>query len=966
VQDNGALGNIANGISFSVASGTLRLLTAFDVSARTITLGTGITGNIDTNGNDVTFANSIGNSGAGKLGKSGAGKLTLTTANAYSGGTTINAGTLEVQTAANGLGTGTGVALLTGTLSLLSDSTTAFTGGGNAYVITVDNAGSTTGTINVDRLTGAGANNVLTVGDLRTANSSGTTIINITGGNGYSLQAGKLIMTGTSSGQTTLSPGSARVALTGVESATNSATTVNLGGTAVGNTITGSINETGSGVLSVAVLAGADWTLSGDNSVAGGTTTVTGTLSVGAANNFTAGALKLESGSTLNLLNDTGTSFAKDLSNTNGGTAVINVDRAIGGTGTGQTHTLGNVSFTKNSGTTLTVTGGNGYGLNVGTLTTGPGSTGNPTYTVTNNAPGLLTIADAAINRGGNPGNANTLQFNGTGNILVTGAVSQITPGTPGSARVSKSGNNTVTLSGNNTYTSTTTVSGGKLILAGDNTGATGATTVSGGILQLNTVNALSGGIGVTGGAAFLDVTGGIIGLGANDFMRTTSTSGIANVRLIGTSGFAAYGADRLVNLGGAGASQSWTSFGFMTASGTLVLGAADATHTVDFQNAINLVSANRTIRVDNGAADVDGKISGVISSTVAASGSLTKTGAGTLSLTGANTYGGGTNVNVGTLTVGTGGTLGATTGALAVHNPNTGVGTDVVLNLATAVDTTTGSLSGAIATPSGGTNTATINNGGVGRNFTVNQTSAGDYAGVIAGAGTFTLGASSTNALTLSGANTYTGATSIAAGTLIAANAAALGTNAADTTIMSGATLDVQANIGTEAISVEGNGVGGNGALVTGTGAGTVGGAVTLTNDAKVGGAGSLTIAGAIGGAFKVTKVGAGTTTLSGAQNYTTLATSQGVTNVSGAFTGGTATVIANATTNFIVSQTLAALNIGTVPLAGLSAAPAFIGGGAAVVPEPGSAVALLGGFSMLLGLQRFRRSSSLFARRS
>jgi len=129
----------------------------------------------------------------------------------------------------------------------------------------------------------------------------------------------------------------------------------------------------------------------------------------------------------------------------------------------------------------------------------------------------------------------------------------------------------------------------------------------------------------------------------------------------------------------------------------------------------------------------------------------------------------------------------------------------------------------------------------------------------------------------------------------------------------------------------------------------------VTLTADARVGGAGSLTIAGAIGGAFQVTKVGAGTTTLSGAQNYTTLATNEGVTNVSGAFTGGT--VNANATTNFTVSQTLSALNIGTVPLAGLGAAPAFMGGGAAVVPEPGSAVSLLGGLSMLLGLQRFRR---------
>jgi autotransporter-associated beta strand protein len=147
-------------------------------------------------------------------------------------------------------------------------------------------------------------------------------------------------------------------------------------------------------------------------------------------------------------------------------------------------------------------------------------------------------------------------------------------------------------------------------------------------------------------------------------------------------------------------------------------------------------------------------------------SGGMTFAGTGTTTLTGANTYNG-TTVNAGTVTVGTGGTLGATTGALAVNNANTGAGTNVVLNLATAVDTTTGSLSGTLASPSSGTNTATINNGGSGRNFTVNQTTAGTYAGVIAGAGSFTLGSASTNTLTLSGTNTYTGATTINAGTL-------------------------------------------------------------------------------------------------------------------------------------------------------------------------------------------------------
>lgn len=88
-----------------------------------------------------------------------------------------------------------------------------------------------------------------------------------------------------------------------------------------------------------------------------------------------------------------------------------------------------------------------------------------------------------------------------------------------------------------------------------------------------------------------------------------------------------------------------------------------------------------------------------------------------------------------------------------------------------------------------------------------------------------------------------------------------------------------------------------------------------------------------------------------SGAQTCKTLQTvaASGTTNVSVALATGTI-VNANATTNFSVSQTLGALNIGTVPpLAGFS-------GGSVVVPEPGSMGLLLFG---ALGLAARRRRS-------
>lgn len=113
------------------------------------------------------------------------------------------------------------------------------------------------------------------------------------------------------------------------------------------------------------------------------------------------------------------------------------------------------------------------------------------------------------------------------------------------------------------------------------------------------------------------------------------------------------------------------------------------------------------------------------------------------------------------------------------------------MLNLATAVDTTVGSLSGTIGGPTSGTNTATINTQ-TGRNFTVNQTVDGTYAGVIAGNGSFTLGSLSTAKLTLTGANTYTDTTLINGG-ILELN----GSIAGDATVAIGGSLRGSGSVG-------------------------------------------------------------------------------------------------------------------------------------------------------------------------
>ena len=124
-----------------------------------------------------------------------------------------------------------------------------------------------------------------------------------------------------------------------------------------------------------------------------------------------------------------------------------------------------------------------------------------------------------------------------------------------------------------------------------------------------------------------------------------------------------------------------------------------------------------------------------------------------------------------------------------------------------------------------------------------------------------------------------------------------------------------------------------------------------------------TLTLSGGITGAGKtLTRTGAGTLLLAGAQNYTTLNANGGVTDITGSFTGGTATVHANATVRFEASQTLAALFIGddaAVTLGSGSDAAfgdATVKADLALVPEPSSASLLLLG--TLGSLSRRRRA--------
>jgi len=111
--------NALGGTVVSIDGGTLRYAAGNteDVSTKTVTVGIG-GATIDTNGNDVTLANAIGNAGTGGLTKAGAGTLTLGGSNSYTGSTTITGGTLAITANSNlgDLGANAGVVLAGGAL----------------------------------------------------------------------------------------------------------------------------------------------------------------------------------------------------------------------------------------------------------------------------------------------------------------------------------------------------------------------------------------------------------------------------------------------------------------------------------------------------------------------------------------------------------------------------------------------------------------------------------------------------------------------------------------------------------------------------------------------------------------------------------------------------------------------------------------------------------------------------------
>ncbi|HEX6961073.1 MAG TPA: autotransporter-associated beta strand repeat-containing protein, partial [Lacipirellula sp.] len=194
----------------------------------------------------------------------------------------------------------------------------------------------------------------------------------------------------------------------------------------------------------------------------------------------------------------------------------------------------------------------------------------------------------------------------------------------------------------------------GTLDVAAANT-YTGSTTITNGVMLLTNANSIPGGINggntgniMIGNSTIGDGGSATIGLGHGDFTSGLGV-GAGQIQFIPgfNGGFSAWGGHRIVNLGGAGAQVVWSTGGFVDLK--FYFSADDADGTLEFQNPIDLNGGIRIIATRNGAADVDGVASGVISGV---GGTLQKEGPGTLALAAENTYDGGTNILGGRLLV--------------------------------------------------------------------------------------------------------------------------------------------------------------------------------------------------------------------------------------------------------------------------------------------------------------------------
>ncbi|KWV58577.1 hypothetical protein AS156_33870 [Bradyrhizobium macuxiense] len=545
---------------------------------------------------------------------------------------------------------------------------------------------------------------------------------------------------------------------------------------------------------------------------------------------------------------------------------------ASGASSAGDSGTGVNLASSGNTlGNTGTITGGAGNGTGaagIGVMTNG-NSTINNAGTISG---GLNTdgVTHAAAIRFGGTGNALNLQTGSTligdiqlisgagatiaaqaggltlGNNVVLGSGSLITFNSAtsglsvsgvvsGAGSVAVTGTGTIVLSGANTYTGGTTLVGGRLSVSSDaNLGAASSPlTFNGGTLQVT-------GTSFTGTSRTINWGGGGFDIAdaANNFVVSSS--------LGGSGGLTKSGAGTLTFT----SSNSYTG-GTTISAGTLQLGDGGTSGSITGD-----VTTNGTFAVNRSNTYTFG-------GTISGSGAFVQSGTGITILTGTNSYGGGTTLAAGTLSVASDSNLGTASGGLTFNG---------------------GTLRNTVAFTTGRGVTLTGNG-----TFETNADLT--VSGVIVGGGSLTK--TGTGTLTLTGNNTYTGGTTISNSTLQIGNGGTSGSITGDVTAngtfavnrsdnytlggtISGSGAFAQRGTGTTTFTGNNSYTGGTtisqGTLQLGDG-GTTGatiGDVTNNGTLAFNRSDAISFPGTISGSGNVVQLGAGTLTLNGQYTYT------------------------------------------------------------------------------------------------
>ena len=672
----GALRNLANANTWTgaIALGAAAGATVAS-DAGTLTLSTGsITGNTRpltvTGAGDTVIGKVIGTT-SGSLTKTGAGTLTLSATNTFSGGTTVSAGVVRVQSSAalgtaagsttiaagaeididgsglaiaepivslSGAGTSGGGALRnlantntwSGAITLVAASEVASDAGtltlsgtlaNGGFDLTVDGAGNVTKTTNAvsgaGGLTKAGAGTLL----LQVANTyTGATAVN-----GGTLRLGIANGVGSSSALSVASGATFDLngfsdtvgSIAGVAGSTitsGAAGAVTLSGGLAGNasTVFAGTLANGSGTVALTKTGTGTLTLSGANTYTAGTTLTGGVIRVqsNGALGTTAGGTTVASGTAIEI-DGTGLAIAEPI------TSLI-------GTGVGGAGALRNLANANTwSGAIVLGAGGARIASDADTLT-------------------LAT--------GGITGATRPLTVTGAGNTTISSVIGTTT------GTLAKTGAGTLTLSGTNTYTGATTVSGGVLSIGADAALGTppvavtpGQLTISGATLQGTasfTLNANRGvalagpGTVTTDAGATISYGGVIAGAG------TLTKGGPGTLVLLGVNTY----------LGSTSITGGALTIGTDAALGT-VPGAATPGHlTLDGgalqTTATFTLNSRRGIALASGGATFDTAATTTLTyaGIATGAGSLTKSGGGSLDLAAATASVGSVNLSGGTL----------------------------------------------------------------------------------------------------------------------------------------------------------------------------------------------------------------------------------------------------------------------------------------------------------------------------